>query len=175
MTRQTTPVHYLPVSLAGVPLAAEWVGHFAVIHPATARPDSRREKLVVLGRRLFGHILRRRPYRSLHPVGDSAAWSPLAAVLITAHECRLAGSGSEQTLVELDSQIAKVVEKTDATVAQLTGLAPEDIGLGVLLSELAARWVIHAASPEAETSYMGMLHAQRDYRLQLQRLAENAE
>lgn len=168
MTRQTTPVERHHIALAGLPQAADWIGQFAAIWPVTARPRNWRDRLAALGRLRFACLPRRRPYEPVHPVLDSPAWSALAVRMLDTHRRRIDLAGP--ALEEVDGDLAQLIRKIDATIAAVVDIPADDVGIGELLSAMAARWMTYAATPDADTSLAGVLKAQRDYNTRVEQL-----
>lgn len=167
MTKEPPHVQHHHVPLVGLPQATDWISQFAAISPAIMRPASARERLMALGHRRFAWLPHRRPPRSVHPVRDSPAWSALAAGLLATHRQR-AGL-DPAALDQVDHELAQLIRKIDTTVSAVVDIPPHDVGIGELLSRMAARWVTYAASPDAGTG-LGVLKAQRDYNTRIEQL-----
>ncbi|WP_406238358.1 hypothetical protein [Nocardia sp. NBC_01009] len=73
-------------------------------------------------------------------------------------------------LEEVDGDLAQLIRKIDATIAAVVDIPADDVGIGELLSAMAARWMTYAATPDADTSLAGVLKAQRDYNTRVEQL-----
>ncbi|TQM32711.1 hypothetical protein [Nocardia bhagyanarayanae] len=110
-----------------------------------------------------------------------AAWAPaheqsstpdwmamLSAPLIEAHprRSRLAGADLEA----LDDEISWIVRTIDRKLAPIVDLAAAELGMGTLVSTVAAQWVTYAERSHDDLARAALSDAQRAYSHRAERL-----
>ncbi|WP_157129071.1 hypothetical protein [Nocardia amamiensis] len=155
---------------AGMPQAGEWITHFAVWLPAQPTPTTVREAFAAARRRAKAWV-RGRISRSgsAHAGHRSPDWvHMLSASIVDAHHRRaLSESGPDA----VNDEIAWCAWSIDAKLAALVDLPAARVGLGELVSAMAARWVSYAQQPLDYTAVTGVPAAQRAYNARVEQLS----
>ncbi|GAA5079549.1 hypothetical protein [Nocardia iowensis] len=167
MTKDSIPLHTHHTSTAGLPLAADWVRHFAVVCPPISPSAGIGERLLTACRRRVLWLPRQNPQNAADLVRHSPVWSDYAVKFLFAHQhCTLSHGTTPRGV---DTEVHRLVHAVDNAVADLVDIPIDDVEIGALLSRMAQRWLLYRAFA-SDLNIAGLLKAQRDYNTAVEQL-----